>query len=107
VTAPECAPISKLGFASWTEPLDLTTLTGRATARMPSIFAELECECEGLLERVRAGIAQARREGRRHGRPWTASRKADEVWGLKSIRCVTPVSAVPETWGAIPRDRDA
>ena len=32
------------------------------------------------------GIAQARKEGRRHGRPRTASLKADEVLGLKAER---------------------
>jgi putative DNA-invertase from lambdoid prophage Rac len=48
---------------------------------MLAVFAELEREI--LRERVRAGIAQARREGRPHGRPPTASMKADEVHRLK------------------------
>ena len=36
--------------------------------------------------RVRAGIAQARKEGRPHGRPRSASLKADEVLRLKAER---------------------
>ena len=47
-------------------------------------FAEFEREI--LRERVRAGIAQARKEGRPHGRPRTASLKVDEVIRLKVER---------------------
>jgi len=65
-----------------TEALDLTTPSGRAMAGLLAVFAEFEREI--LRERVRAGIAQARREGRRHGRPRTASLKADEVFRLKA-----------------------
>jgi DNA invertase Pin-like site-specific DNA recombinase len=49
---------------------------------MLAMFAEFEREI--LRERVRAGIAQARKEGRRHGRPRTASVKADAVRRLKA-----------------------
>jgi DNA invertase Pin-like site-specific DNA recombinase len=71
-----------VGFVSLTEALDLTTPTGRAMAGMLAIFAEFE---RGILrERVRAGIAQARKEGRPHGRPPTASLKSDEVARLKA-----------------------
>ncbi|HEY2159384.1 MAG TPA: recombinase family protein [Isosphaeraceae bacterium] len=73
-----------VGFVSLTEALDLTTPSGRAMAGMLAIFAELEREI--LRERVRAGIAQARKEGRPHGRPRTASLKADEVLRLKAER---------------------
>jgi DNA invertase Pin-like site-specific DNA recombinase len=54
-----------VGFVSLIEALDLTTSTGRAMAGMLAVFAEFEREI--LRERVRAGIAQARQEGRRHG----------------------------------------
>jgi putative DNA-invertase from lambdoid prophage Rac len=60
-----------VGFVSLTEALDLTTPSGRAMAGMLAIFAEFEREI--LRERVKAGIAQARKEGRAHGRPKTAS----------------------------------
>ena len=73
-----------VGFVSLTEALDLTTPTGRAMAGMLAIFAEFEREI--LRERVRAGIAQARKEGRQHGRPRTASLKVDEVHHLKAER---------------------
>jgi DNA invertase Pin-like site-specific DNA recombinase len=71
-----------VGFVSLTEALDLTTPSGRAMAGMLAIFAEFEREI--LRERVRAGVARARREGRPHGRPRTASLKADEVLRLKA-----------------------
>jgi DNA invertase Pin-like site-specific DNA recombinase len=73
-----------VGFVSLTEGLDLTTPTGRAMAGMIAVFAEFEREV--LCERVRAGITQARREGRPHGRPRTASLKAGEIRRLKAER---------------------
>ena len=73
-----------VGFVSLTEALDLTTPTGRAMTGMLAVFAEFEREI--LRERVRAGIAQARKEGRPHGRPRTAARKADEIHRLKGER---------------------
>jgi putative DNA-invertase from lambdoid prophage Rac len=73
-----------VGFVSLTEALDLTTPTGRAMAGLLAVFAEFEREI--LRERVRAGIAQARNEGRAHGRPRTASLKAEDVRRLKADR---------------------
>jgi DNA invertase Pin-like site-specific DNA recombinase len=73
-----------VGVVSLTEALDLTTTTGRAMADMLAVFAEFEREV--LRERVRAGIAQARREGRSHGRPRTALLRAAEVVRLKAER---------------------
>jgi len=66
-----------VGFISLTEALDLTTPTGRALAGLLAVFAEFEREI--LRERVKAGIAQARKEGKPHGRPPTARRKAPRV----------------------------
>jgi len=62
---------------SLTEALDLTTPSGRAMAGMLAVFAEFEHEI--LRERVRAGLAQARQNGQRLGRPRTAALKADQV----------------------------
>ncbi len=59
-----------VGFVSLTEALDLTTPAGRAMAGLLAVFAEFEREI--LRERVRAGLAQARQNGRRLGRPITA-----------------------------------
>jgi putative DNA-invertase from lambdoid prophage Rac len=44
---------------------------------MLAVFAEFERDI--LRERVKAGIAQAREEGRPHGRPATAAKQAMEV----------------------------
>jgi DNA invertase Pin-like site-specific DNA recombinase len=66
-----------VGFVSLSEALDLTTSSGRAMAGMLAVFAEFEREI--LRERVRAGIAQARLEGRAHGRPKSAALKEKEV----------------------------
>ena len=66
-----------VGFVSLTEALDLTTPAGRAMAGMLAVFAEFEREI--LRERVRAGLAQARQNGKRLGRPATAAYKAAEV----------------------------
>lgn len=66
-----------VGFVSLTEALDLTTPTGRAMAGLLAVFAEFEREI--LRERVKAGIAQARKQGVRHGRPPSAQRKKEQI----------------------------
>ena len=66
-----------VGFVSLTEALDLTTPIGRAMAGLLAVFAEFEREI--LRERVRAGLAHARQNGKRLGRPRTAARKAGPV----------------------------
>ena len=60
-----------VGFVSLTEALDLTTPAGRAMAGLLAIFAEFEREI--LRERTRAGLAHARENGKRLGRPATAA----------------------------------
>jgi DNA invertase Pin-like site-specific DNA recombinase len=67
----------RVGFVSLTEALDLTTPSGRAMAGLLAIFAEFEREI--LRERTRAGLAQARQNSKRLGRPTTAGLKAAEV----------------------------
>jgi putative DNA-invertase from lambdoid prophage Rac len=66
-----------VGFVSLTEALDLTTPAGRAMAGLFAIFAEFEREI--LRERTRAGLAHARQNGKRLGRPVTAGLHAAEV----------------------------
>jgi len=66
-----------VGFVSLTEALDLTTPAGRAMAGLLAVFAEFEREI--LRERVRAGLAHARENGQRLGRPRTAALHADQV----------------------------
>jgi putative DNA-invertase from lambdoid prophage Rac len=64
-----------VGFVSLTEALDLTT--GRAMAGLLAVFAAFERELLG--ERTRAGLAHARENGKRLGRPATAAIHAAEI----------------------------
>jgi DNA invertase Pin-like site-specific DNA recombinase len=66
-----------VGFVSLTEALDLTTPAGRAMAALLAVFAEFEREI--LSERVRAGLAHARQNGKRLGRPLTAGLHASQI----------------------------
>ena len=70
----------RVGFVSLTEALDLTTPAGRAMAGLLAIFSEFEREV--LRERTRAGLAQARLNGKRLGRPATAAVHAAEIQKL-------------------------
>jgi DNA invertase Pin-like site-specific DNA recombinase len=84
-TAREIARLQELtvlgvGFASITGALDLTIPGGRAMACMLAVFAEFEREI--LRDRVRNGIAQARRNGKSCGLPATARRHTEEVKSL-------------------------
>jgi len=62
---------------SLTEALDLTTPAGRAMAGLLAVFAEFEREI--LQECVRAGLAHARQQGKRLGRPPSVVHKAIEA----------------------------
>ena len=66
-----------VGFVSLTEALDLTTPAGRAMAALLAVFAEFEREI--LRERVRAGLAHARQNGKKLGRPITSELHTDQV----------------------------
>jgi putative DNA-invertase from lambdoid prophage Rac len=66
-----------VGFVSITEALDLTTPAGRAMAGLLAIFAEFEREI--LRERTRAGLAHARENGKRLGRPATTAVHVAEI----------------------------
>jgi putative DNA-invertase from lambdoid prophage Rac len=81
-----------VGFVSLTEALDLTTPAGRAMAGLLAIFAELEREI--LRERTRAGLAQARQNGKRR-----AGRKRPPGMPLKSKNYTEPVSVNPKSPG--------
>jgi putative DNA-invertase from lambdoid prophage Rac len=72
----------EVGFISLTEALDLTTAIGRAMAGVLAVFAEFEREM--LKERVKAGIAQARKKGKNHGRPRTVTRHKVKIKELFS-----------------------
>jgi putative DNA-invertase from lambdoid prophage Rac len=66
-----------VGFVSLTEALDLTTPAGRAMAGLLAVFAEFEREI--LRERVRAGLAHARLNGKRLGRPPSVVQKSAQA----------------------------
>jgi DNA invertase Pin-like site-specific DNA recombinase len=70
-----------VGFVSLTEALDLTTPAGRAMAALLAVFAAFEREILG--ERVRAGLAHARQNGKRLGRPATAVQHANQIRKLR------------------------
>jgi DNA invertase Pin-like site-specific DNA recombinase len=71
--------LAELGvsFVSLTEALDLTTAAGRAMAGLLSVFAEFEHDI--LRERIRAGIAEARLQGKHLGRPVTVGKQASQI----------------------------
>jgi DNA invertase Pin-like site-specific DNA recombinase len=79
-----------LGFVSLTEALDLTTPAGRSMAGLLAIFAEFEREI--LRERTRAGLAHVRANGKRLGRPATAT-----VHAAESGNYIAPASANPRS----------
>jgi putative DNA-invertase from lambdoid prophage Rac len=79
ITLEELASLN-VGFVSLSEALDLTTPSGRALAGMLAVFAEFERDI--LRDRVRAGIAQARKEGRPHGRPPSVRKYVPQVRAL-------------------------
>jgi DNA invertase Pin-like site-specific DNA recombinase len=66
-----------VGFVSLSEALDMTTATGRAMAGLLSILAQFEHDL--LRERVRAGLAEARLNGKRLGRPRTIDAHAHRI----------------------------
>src|SRR5256885_13020335 len=74
-----------VGFISLHEALDFTTPTGRAMAGLLAIFAQFEREI--LRERVKAGISQARRHGKTHGRPPSVAHRAPDVQRLAAAGC--------------------
>src|SRR5271168_3784959 len=80
VTLKELAELG-VAFVSLTEALDLTTPTGRAMAGLLSVFAAFEHEI--LRERIRAGIAEARLQGKHLGRPVTVGKKAGQIRKLR------------------------
>lgn len=71
----------EVGFVSLSEALDLTTPSGRALAGMLAVFAEFERDI--LRDRVKAGIDQARKEGKPHGRPMTAGKLVPQMKQLR------------------------
>ena len=55
--------------------------SGRALAGILAVFAEFERDI--LRDRVKAGIDQARKDGKPHGRPMTAGKLLPEMKRLR------------------------
>jgi DNA invertase Pin-like site-specific DNA recombinase len=66
-----------VNFVSLNDSLDFTTPSGQAMAGMLAVFAQYERDI--LRDRVKAGIAEARKNGKPHGRPATVRVLADQV----------------------------
>jgi len=71
-----------IDLISLTEGIDTTTPTGRALFGMCGVFAQLEADL--IRDRTIAGIAQARRNGKRLGRPPVLD--ADQVKRARRLR---------------------
>ena len=73
-----------VGFVSVADSLDLTTAAGRALAGMLSVFAAFERDL--IVERVRSGMAHAKKHGTRSGkaigRPATIDKRTTEIRAL-------------------------
>ena len=65
------------GLYIHTQSVDTTTPAGRAMFGMLGIFSEFERDM--ITERVRAGVARAKSNGKRLGRPAIAAAIADQV----------------------------
>jgi DNA invertase Pin-like site-specific DNA recombinase len=68
-------------FISITEQIDTSSPTGKAMFTVISAIAEFERSL--ISERVRAGIAKARANGKRHGRPTIDAQMIDEIRELR------------------------
>ena len=78
-----------VGFVALTEALDLTTPAGRAFAGFLAVFAEFERDV--IRERIKAGITDARKRGKAHGRPRAIANDAAQMRALarQSLRQAT------------------
>jgi DNA invertase Pin-like site-specific DNA recombinase len=72
-----------VAFVSLSDPIDMTTSSGRAFAGMLSTFAAFERDL--IRDRVRSGLERARKAGAKFGRPapsksgWPAQAKAERI----------------------------
>ena len=69
-----------VGFVLLSEALDLTTPAGRAFADVLAVFAEFERDV--IRERIKAGMADARKRGKVHGRPCATANDATQIRAL-------------------------
>ena len=76
----------RLHGSVWTPPyareVDTTTPSGRMLFQLLAVFSEFERAI--LVERTKAGLARARRQGKRLGRPPTGAKIEDQVRALRA-----------------------
>jgi len=93
--------LTELGvtFVSINDGIDLSTASGRALAGMLATFAQFERDL--LIERVRAGVAHAKRNGTRSGKPFgrppVARSRAVEILAMRHAG--TPISVIATKTG--------
>jgi DNA invertase Pin-like site-specific DNA recombinase len=81
--ADECRSVS-VDLVSLKQSVDTTLPAGRLTFQVLGAVAEFEREM--LRERVKAGMAQARRSGKHIGRPARRNLHADEIGKMRLLR---------------------
>ena len=88
-----------IDFISYDNGLDTTTPTGRLIFNVVGAVAEFEKDI--IRERVRAGLENAKRKGKRLGRPPVSSRLVDEAKKLRSegmsVRQIGKRLGIPES----------
>ena len=84
-----------IAFISLRDNLDLTTPSGKLMFHVIGAMAEFERAL--IQERVKAGLAQAKREGRRGGRP-------KRVWRPKTERRVKQLRTEGKSWQHISQE---
>jgi DNA invertase Pin-like site-specific DNA recombinase len=75
------------------QAVDTTTPAGKALFGMLSVFAEFERDM--IVERVRAGVARARQNGKRLGRP-----RLDTAAIIEALNCGTSLRVTAKRCGA-------
>jgi DNA invertase Pin-like site-specific DNA recombinase len=91
-----CEEFHKLGlqFLSLSENIDTTTPMGQMIFQVMAAFAQLERAL--IQERVHAGVARARKEGKRLGRP---SVLVDRVRIRERVRAGDPIAVIAREAG--------
>jgi DNA invertase Pin-like site-specific DNA recombinase len=69
-----------VGLFAFQESIDTSTAHGRAMLEMAAVFARLGREM--IMERVVAGLARARAQGKRLGRPTITEKRRDAILEL-------------------------
>jgi DNA invertase Pin-like site-specific DNA recombinase len=80
--------------------IDTTTPGGKALFQMMGVFAEFERSM--IQERVRAGLARARREGKRLGRPPLAPKLKERIQEALKVPGRPGVRKIAERFGVNP-----